>query len=402
MIFSLLFRFSGLFLSFLLNVYLAKEVDKEILGHYFWLTQLMIILSILIRCGLDVAILKYGALLSKKQKINFINIYVSRVILPFFIGCLVMSYISFFLLEGEFFDSIIFVCLSVFPFTLFNLISEYFKSVNKQSIATVVQACLLPVFMYVGMKIFHAEVFVSYSVSVLIVFFIALIIFYVIIRNDASNDEAEFKYNFKDEIMVFFTISILNVVITSMDVIILGVFSTKSVVAEYSVASKLVLISSVLLISVNGVLGPRFSRLWHENKHHELKCEFLRSIKLMSLSSIIVFGVFFFLGESILSLLYGEQYIKSYGLLVVLAFGQSIVLATGPVAYLLMMTNSKKVHRQAMYLSLVVNIILNFTLIPVFGAIGAAFATASSLIFKNIYCFWHLFKIFKVEKYEHE
>ena len=86
-----------------------------------------------------------------------------------------------------------------------------------------------------------------------------------------------------------------------------------------------------------------------------------------------------------LVLVFGDTYISSYNLLIILAVSQSIVLATGPVAYLLMMTDNSSSHRKSLHMAVGINIFLNLILIPSYGITGAAIATGLSLVFKNIY-----------------
>ncbi|HOO47262.1 MAG TPA: polysaccharide biosynthesis C-terminal domain-containing protein, partial [Deltaproteobacteria bacterium] len=78
--------------------------------------------------------------------------------------------------------------------------------------------------------------------------------------------------------------------------------------------------------------------------------------------------------------------------LIILALGQFVVLATGPVAALLMMTGYEKFHRNTTALSAALNVVLNFTLIPRYGGEGAAFATAVSLSVKNVLAVLHVRK----------
>tara|TARA_Y100000588_G_C14278042_1_gene935392 strand:+ start:1312 stop:2502 length:1191 start_codon:yes stop_codon:yes gene_type:complete len=395
MLLPLFFRFFGLISSFLLNIYLSQHVDKEQLGLYFWLTQIMIVLSVFLRCGLDVAILKYGALVSHEFRQKALVFYTSRVLLPFLFTSILVIWVSSYILDAQIVKNLAFVLLSTLPFSIFNLISEYFKSSNYQSLATIIQSCLLPILTFIGMTYIYGHVIFAYAFSVTTLCAISIVFMLTFPHKNVSdikiNSDTEFG------LRAFFFISILNIIMNSMDMLMLGIFESHETVAEYGIANKLVLISSVLLISINGILGPKFSLLWHEKKVSRLKLEFIKSAKGMAIISIAVFFLFFVFGNFILEFLYGENYKNSYDLLVILAFGQSIVLATGPVAYLLMMTNYKHVHQRSMIISVGVNFVFNLFLIPAFGAIGAAVATSLGLIIKNVYSFWALLKIYHRE-----
>ena len=65
---------------------------------------------------------------------------------------------------------------------------------------------------------------------------------------------------------------------------------------------------------------------------------------------------------------------------------------SGSVAIILNMTGKEKVFRNIIFVALVINILLNLLLIPKFGIEGAAIASASSLIFWNLYSVYYVYK----------
>ncbi len=71
-------------------------------------------------------------------------------------------------------------------------------------------------------------------------------------------------------------------------------------------------------------------------------------------------------------------------MLVILALGHFIYVATGPVGYLLLMTGHEKVERNNVFLSAGISILLGLLLIPPYGIVGAAVATVIALVFKNL------------------
>ena len=80
----------------------------------------------------------------------------------------------------------------------------------------------------------------------------------------------------------------------------------------------------------------------------------------------------------------GPEFLAGSALLVVLALGQFVNVATGSVGYLLMMTGHEKLMRNSVAIAAALNLALNLTLVPVAGAMGAAIATAISLATLNL------------------
>ena len=82
--------------------------------------------------------------------------------------------------------------------------------------------------------------------------------------------------------------------------------------------------------------------------------------------------------------LFGEEFTKGYGVLSILLVGQTINAIAGSVGFLMVMTGHQTVAAKVLGSSAILNIVLNASLIPAYGAIGAAIATAVSTAFWNI------------------
>ena len=89
-------------------------------------------------------------------------------------------------------------------------------------------------------------------------------------------------------------------------------------------------------------------------------------------------------GDRILGL-FGAEFVAARWSMTVLILGQLVNVGSGSVGYLMGMTGH---HRQSAFVlgcSAVLNIILNAILIPIFGIMGAAIATALTMALWNIW-----------------
>ena len=59
------------------------------------------------------------------------------------------------------------------------------------------------------------------------------------------------------------------------------------------------------------------------------------------------------------------------------------------------MTDGEKTYKKGVIISLIINLVLNISLIPLYGIIGAGFANISSIIFRNTY---FIYKIYQRDK----
>jgi len=81
---------------------------------------------------------------------------------------------------------------------------------------------------------------------------------------------------------------------------------------------------------------------------------------------------------------FGEEYVQAAHLLQILIIGQFINVITGSVGYLLNMTGHEKDMRNVVFFSGPLALILGFVLTPLYGATGAAVATAIALASQNL------------------
>jgi O-antigen/teichoic acid export membrane protein len=383
---TFILRVLGLLAAFSLNVYLARSLDKDVLGSYFFFTQLLIVVSVFSRYGADVGFVKYGRYIGKSNFFTLIYRLTIRLSLPItFVMILASFCFDYFGAKDLSFLSK-FISLTLVPLTIINLISEYLKGNEKQISATIFQSLAIPTGIFI-LYFSGISVFSAYQITLIIVVSAALLFIFLFLKDNDPFPEATFL----NDSRTFLGIGLLNVILLSMDTVMLGSLGSSEEVANYGISNRLVAVSSIILVVVNGIIGPKLSLLWIEGKILDIRRVFYYSTSVMFLMSLSIMLFFLFFGKAILETFYGVHYIQSYDVLVILAFAQFIVLGTGPAAYLLMMTNGKRVHRKSLYFAVVLNFILNVSLIPQFGAIGAALATAISLALKNIYSFIFIF-----------
>ncbi|WP_299685986.1 polysaccharide biosynthesis C-terminal domain-containing protein [uncultured Vibrio sp.] len=374
-------RFSGLALGFILSIVLAQNYTKFELGQYFIFIHLVAMGSILIRFGSDNALLKLSQYFSVSQK--YIALRISSIIA-------IKVYVAIFMLLsagyllGEIDGRVaVLISITLLPFSFINYSSEYLKGNDNQNKGVLLQTVLIPLITMMLVLIYSFDLIYIYSSSILICFVISMLLFST--KGQEKHYSSEVITDYRSCLQPFFIVAVLNSIIATMDSFMIGIFSSLEEVATYNIANKVAMISSVFLVIANGIIGPIFSNLWQENKIARINDIFVKVTIAMAIVAVFIFLFFFYFGEILLIYIYGPEYTGSYKLLVILSFSQAIMLSTGPVAYLLMMTGSSNIHRKSLMISVVINIALNCLLIPHFGAVGAALATAISITIKNIY-----------------
>ena len=177
--------------------------------------------------------------------------------------------------------------------------------------------------------------------------------------------------------------SVLVVLMSATDIIVIGFYSDSVSVALYSAANKIAALGSLFLVLINVFTNPRFAVLYRRSMADELRILVNRSLFVGSLLGIVIFLVISVNSRYFMSF-FGEDFERGAMALIILAFGQSVLLATGPSSSFMMMCGKESQLRKSSFYALLLNLILNFLLVPIYSFNGAAIATTVSLIMKNI------------------
>lgn len=167
-------------------------------------------------------------------------------------------------------------------------------------------------------------------------------------------------------------------------VIILGMFRSASEVGCYEIAVKLATLTTFILNTVNTMAASKFSELYHSDRMNELFYVARKSAKLIFWTTVPILLALALLGKPIIDFLYGDEFTTAYGAMVLLVCGQFINAASGSTGIFLNMTGSHKVFRNIIVCAAVLTVVLDLSLIPSLGIIGAAIAGMISLVFWNI------------------
>jgi len=178
-------------------------------------------------------------------------------------------------------------------------------------------------------------------------------------------------------------VSATTMIASNADSIMLGWLSNAREVGFYSVAARLALLTSFFHAITVSTLSPKIASLYNENKKVELQLmvqKVTQGLLFIGLFSTVVF----ILGGKFILQLWGEVFIISHWPLIILSIGQLFNIGTGATGIILIMTGHEKIVGYITISSAILNLILNFILIPHYGASGAAIATASTVTIENI------------------
>jgi O-antigen/teichoic acid export membrane protein len=177
--------------------------------------------------------------------------------------------------------------------------------------------------------------------------------------------------------------SILYAMIQQLDVVMVGTLANATDAASYFAAQKTASLLGLVMMAGGLVGAPLMSANYHSGKLRELQrlCSALSiAIAIFTLLGVLVLFIF---GRELLGI-FDQSFISAYPVLLLLAAGFTIDSLAGPNAYLMQMTGLERPYLKIMASCYVVVLILQVLLIPIYGGIGAAAASAIGIISWNI------------------
>lgn len=170
-----------------------------------------------------------------------------------------------------------------------------------------------------------------------------------------------------------------------LDVMMLSHLTNESELATYGVAFRYYSMAMLTLGSISVVLRPKFSR--SEMLDYGRQISFVNRWLKYSIWVVIPIALFDLLGEPLFLWLNGGRYVEAFPIWVIFSIGVWIALVCSPLANILI---SRKMFRTLLTLgciAFVVDLTMNWILIPLYGGMGAAIATVGAVSFINIACF---------------
>lgn len=390
----------GAGLAFALQVFLARIMGVESFGVYIYVISWITILSILGRMGFDSSALRFVPSYIAHEKWGLLRGFFHRSRQMFLSASILVAFILasvILLFQSNFSDELVYTFLAgclLLPILVALQVHGAFlqgfkKIVQSQAPLFVVRPLLLIggvfcVFIILGQAVnpyiaMFADLFATAGA-------LLLVYFYFMTNQPENIKSATHVYRTDEWLKVSMPLLLLSgfgILLGQTDIVMLGMLRGATDSGLYAAASKTSHLVSFGLVAVNAIAAPMISQLYSQGRMDELQ----RMVKLAAIAimtfSLPISLVMIVWGEWILGL-FGQSFTASYYPLVILIVGQLVNSLAGSVGLLMTMTGH---HKQAAYVfgaSALLNIILNAVMIPSYGLLGAALATAITMSLWNV------------------
>lgn len=173
-------------------------------------------------------------------------------------------------------------------------------------------------------------------------------------------------------------------IIGQTGIIMLGILRPEAEVGYYAIAVKMATLTVFILNAVNSMVAPKFSELYHANKMDDLFYVAKKSAKLIFWATTPILLCLILLGKPLIDVLFGADFDRCYWPMVFIVLGQFVNSISGSNGYFMNMTGNQNMLKNIIFISALLNIVLNLLLTPEHGINGAAIAAMVSIMAWNI------------------
>lgn len=388
---ALAIRVLGAGMAFIFNLIIARQLGAEQAGYFFLSLAVAMLLSALARLGFDNTVLRFtGANAKNGATVKFVLNYALKFCLPVATAIALLLYLAAPFIANTVFNkplmaqSLQYIAPAIIGLSVVFLVAmslqarhKLFASIPCQNIAHFL-LCGAAILAFSTDTANLAALYLSLSLSVTASFF-----YWISVKNLNSFGDPVNANELWQSARPNWVIVLMSQAVQWSAPIIIGVFLVAEEVAYFSVAQRIALLTSFILMAVNLVVAPKFASFNAKNDMDGIRKTALFSVRLLVLSAMPIVLFMLLLPEFLMGL-FGEQFKQGALILQVLVLGQAINVITGSVGYLLMMSGNERDMRLVTIISgcgvlITVPIFTQF-----FGAIGAASATAFFISLQNL------------------
>jgi O-antigen/teichoic acid export membrane protein len=395
-------RIFGAVLAFGFQTLLARLLGAEKTGIYFLAVTFTSIGMILSRFGLDNFLLRSIAKYpDPKNQVNVFAICQKSIQIVVFssIICSILILLISDWISNEIFtqpqltNPLRIMALSILPGSLLALHSEMLRAIREIERSTFVQVIGIPLFclLLCSPLIYFGSIegaTTTYVIASILIYLLSLKFWKnstlfsekVLLKDALKNFSTR---SIIQDSLPFFWITSLNLLMNSVDIILLGIWVDTKIVGIYGIITRISTLSTFVLVATNSVFAPEFALLYAQKDIISLEKLARKATGLMIILTLPIFILIFIFSSQILGL-FGKDYTIGASALIIVTIGQFINVATGSVGCLLMMTGHEKLMQYNVILSLALNLSLNVILIPKYGLMGASMSFSASLILMNL------------------
>jgi O-antigen/teichoic acid export membrane protein len=379
-VFLFLGEASSALISFFFFIYIARLLPVSEFGSYITIISFVSLFAIFTDFGINTVVIREGA--KEPERTHYLIASTTGLEILLSVGSIVLLTVCMFFTPYSYDVKLLIVLTSSILLMgglggLFRSVFNIYQEMKYISLYKIVERIVFVVFSVILITLGFG--IVGIICATIIGAFVNMLLSFI-----KSRQIHHYKLNFQpifDRSIVgpavwFGLAALLGTIWQKIDTIMISLLLDMRAVGLYTPAVNFVGIGDMAVVAVTSAFFPVVSRAAHQRGI--TKKELFRYVSYFTIAGIVIAVVTFAFGGQLIYYTVGPKFMESVDFLNVLIIGFAIGLIAVPTALLLDATNNQKVHvLNATYMS-VANFGLNLYLIPIIGAVGAAYSTSIS------------------------
>ena len=408
---SFFIRVAGQIMGFIITFIIAHYFGAKGLGDYVLAVIVLRIFVLIAKLGVDTASIRFIAEYASKNQWNNIRLYRGKVSFLLLLSTIFFSIIMYV------FAPLIANIVGANPFYIrlnsFFILPMAFFILNYQSLRGLKKITEFSFFYWMSRVTFSAIIILitvqfsrhenvpifAFLLGLVIVSVLSYFVFFnrLNLEEKLKNQSKEYfgsSLGYKEILLVSFPLLLAQsgqFIMAWTDKLMLGGFMSATDVGVYDVAFKLSLFVNIALTSISSITSPKFAEMYSLGDMKRLRKVVRQATRITFWSTVPLVVGFIVLSPFLLNV-FGDEFKNGFYVLCILSSARLISALTGPAGNLLQMTGREVIFMKVLFVGAIINIGLNYYLIPIYGIEGAAFASLISIVF------WNLTMVYYVKK----
>lgn len=383
-------------LSFILSIFVARYLQVSGYGIFSFVFAFSAMFAIFADVGLSTLTIRELAKNRKLARKYIDNLLVLKLLLCLITFLLIFLVVQFLGKPPEIkslvYLTAIFIVLNSFT-TFFQAIFQGFEKMEYLAISKLVYSItLFALSFFVIWQNLGIQTLVKASVYTAFITFV-LVIILTWKKFTPFRIELDFAFwkETLEEAWAFGLIGLLGLIYFQLNTIQVNLIAGDTETGWYSVAYQFIAAIMVLFNLFYASLFPTLSKVYQQSKAKFYRFLDFFGKRVISISFLACL-VLFIVSKYLIAFLYGPDFLNSINILRLLLISTFILYVNTPFSEALRMMNLQKDYSKLLFWGVLLNFLLNFPLISLWGALGASITTIFSASLITLLMIWRFRK----------